>query len=140
RFHAGLKTRHLDSLVVCPNGAGAFTSFLLLKDVPRGMPNIVGAAGENMSELQAELAGRSILQAACIMILDHKEAMGSGPVEQIRRFEVGQLAFGVPEEVISVIANRMPVKLTDANREGILAVSGALIRRLLSRDGVTEAG
>lgn len=138
RFHAGLKRRHLDSLIVCPNGAAAFTSLLLLKDVPRGMPNIVGAAGEDMTELQAGLAGRSLLEAACVMILDHKAALAGGAAEQVRRFEYGGLAFGIPEEIMSVVGNRMPAPMSDTFRQEILSSSGTGLRRLFGTEDVTE--
>ncbi|MCW3783589.1 hypothetical protein [Defluviimonas salinarum] len=131
RFHYGLKTRHLDSLIVADAGDGAFCAMLVLKDTPRGMPNVIGAPGTHGTREAAEVAAASLLAAAMVMVLDYKAEMRAGTADNLRRFEIGDFALGVPAEIVALIGKRIPEGANEATRRQLRDSASARIRTLM---------
>ncbi|WP_027234520.1 hypothetical protein [Leisingera caerulea] len=129
RFHSGLKTRNLDAVLVVQDGEGRYISALKLRDTPRGMPDLIGAPGAHETPAEAQEAGYGLLIAAMVMILDHKRALREGTAQKIRRFEVGEFAFGVPEEIISVVGKEIPAGLEAAEKAPLQEACERALRR-----------
>lgn len=133
RFHYGLKTRNLGSLVINASGEGGFVALLILDDCPIGMPNVIGSViCEN--EDDAKRAGLGLLVCAWRMILDYKEEIALGTADVLRRFEYGDFAIGVPGEIMNVVANRTTLpKDQDRRTEEVTRYKAALISLLGSQ-------
>lgn len=139
RFHYGLKSRHLDSLIVVPDSEG-WIAMLMLRDVPRGMPNLIGAPLSYMDREEALKAARQVLVGAMIMIQDYKAELRDGSAEKLRRFECGDFAFGVPEDIISIMRKKLPRKMTEEIKEKVRKDTEASLHgKLRLLDGSEEA-
>ncbi|MBW3243545.1 hypothetical protein KUV57_12805 [Epibacterium sp. DP7N7-1] len=139
RFHYGLKSKHLDSLIVVPHDGG-WIAMLMLQKTPRGMPNLIGAPSTYEDPDVALAAARQVLTGAMIMIQDYKAELRAGIAEKIRRFEYGDFAFGVPEEIISIIHKKLPHDMTEEQKSKIRKETEASLHcKLRAVDGSDEA-
>lgn len=134
RFHSGLKTRHLDSLAIYPSGLG-YRATLLLKDTPLGMPGVIGAEGTYANPQEALDAGRALLAAAMLEILDFKARSRSGTAERARRFEFQDFFFAVPDEIVAIMSRKLPRRITEREREVVVAEATSALRSKLSGIG-----
>jgi hypothetical protein len=103
-----MKSKHIDSIIVEKKLLGGWVVMLAFKDLPRGMPNILGAPVKVKSEEQAMFEANRLLRAAYIKCEDTKKMMRDNVFTDARIFRLQDVNLQVPGEMVDAAARKIP--------------------------------
>lgn len=103
-----MKSRHIDSIIVEKPLIGGWVVLLTFADLPRGIPNVLGAPGKPKSEEEAMFEAKRLLVAAYVKCEDTKKMMRDGVFQDNRLFRYQNLSLQVPGEMVDSAARQLP--------------------------------
>jgi hypothetical protein len=103
-----MKAKNIDSIIMQKPLVGAWVVVLTFKDLPRGVPNFLGAPGKPKSKEAAEKEAQRLLLAAHVKCEDTKVLMRAGKMDDLRLFRFQQVHLQVPGEMVDAAAKKMP--------------------------------
>lgn len=103
-----MKPKHIDSVIVEKKLIGGWVVLLTFADLPRGIPNVLGAPGRPKSEEEAMFEASRLLRAAYVKCEDTKKMMREGNFEECRLFRYQTLNLQVPGELVDTAAKALP--------------------------------
>ena len=119
-FNQGLREKHLESLIIAPDG-DVFPVLLILSGAPRGMANVIAAPRRHALREDADVEALMLLTAAWVAILETKAEINAGTFDQHFNFRmVGGLVLSIPHEIMSMVANRIPAKIDAPTKDVVL--------------------
>jgi hypothetical protein len=111
--HHTLKEKQLQSAIVAQGGLKSLRQWfgVLVLDVPRGVPNLIGVPGQISSEDDAMSAMKSLLTAAYVKIEETKWMIRMGQItpetRDLRLFAYQDLFMQVPGEFVDAAASEV---------------------------------
>jgi len=126
-----MKAKHVDSVIIRKQMLAGWVVLLTFKDLPRGIPNVLGAPGKPRSEEEARAEAQRLLRAAYVKCEDTKEMMRSGQMDDLRLFRYQDIHLQVPGEMVDAATRKIPANppKKDAQKmrqEQIDAIHGAI--------------
>lgn len=118
-FHYGLKEKYIDALMIGDGIRERKEVLLTFKDLPRGVPNVLGAPGSPKTDAEADFEARRLLAAAWVAIQDTKALMRSGQIDDLRMFRYQELMLRVPGEWVDKAASKIPENTSEEDRKRI---------------------
>lgn len=103
-----MKPRHIDSVIIHKQLMKGWVVLLTFKDLPRGIPNVLGAPGKPKSEEEARSEAMRLLRAAFVKCEDTKVLMRNGLMSDIRLFRYQGIDLQVPGEMVDAAARKIP--------------------------------
>lgn len=103
-----MKSKHIDSVIVQKRMIGGWVVLLCFKDLPRGIPNVLGAPGKPKNREEAEFEAYRLLRAAYVKCEDTKKMMRDGDMDDLRLFRYQDLHLRVPGEMVDAAAKKVP--------------------------------
>lgn len=103
-----MKSKHIDSVIVEKKLIGGWVVLLTFADLPRGIPNVLGAPGKPRSEEEAMFEASRLLRAAFVKCEDTRKMMREGNFEESRLFRYQTLNLQVPGELVDTAARAIP--------------------------------
>ncbi|MFX4299950.1 hypothetical protein [Pseudosulfitobacter pseudonitzschiae] len=103
-----MKSKHIDSVIVEKRLIGGWVVLLTFADLPRGIPNVLGAPGKPKSEAEAMFEATRLLRAAFVKCEDTKKMMREGNFEENRLFRYQTLNLQVPGALVDSAARKVP--------------------------------
>ena len=101
-----MKTSHLDSVILKKPPFGGWLVLLTFKDLPRGMPNVLGAPQRPTTEEGAREEALRLLTAAHVKCADPRRMMRDGQMDDLRLFRYQSLNLQVPGEMVDGAAKK----------------------------------
>jgi hypothetical protein len=103
-----MKSKHIDSIIIEKKRLGGWVVLLTFKDLPRGIPNVLGAPGKPKTREQAEFEAHRLLRAAYVKCEDTKAMMREGQMDDLRLFRYQDVNLQVPGEMVDAAARKLP--------------------------------
>lgn len=108
-----MKAKHIDSIIMRKQLLRGWVVLLTFKDLPRGIPNVLGAPGYPKTEEEARQEAQRLLRAAYIKCEDTKAMMRAGEMDDLRLFRYQEIFLHVPGEMVNAAAKKIPAKLPE---------------------------
>ncbi len=103
-----MKSKHIDSVIIQKKPIGGWVVVLTFKDLPRGIPNVLGAPGNPKTREAAEASAHVMLRAAFVKCAETKQMMRDGTMDDLRYFRYQDLHLQVPGEMVDTAARKIP--------------------------------
>jgi hypothetical protein len=103
-----MKAKHIDSVIIQKKTLGGWIVVLTFKDLPRGIPNVLGAPGAPKTREEADALGHVMLRAALVKCEETKELMREGKMDDLRFFRFQDLHLQVPGDMVDAAARKIP--------------------------------
>jgi hypothetical protein len=110
-----MKPKHIDSLIIEKQPLRGWVVLLTFKDLPRGIPNVLGAPGKPKTEADAKFEAERLLRAAYVKCEDTKAMMRAGEMDDLRLFRYQEIFLQVPGEMVDSVAKK--TKPPESNKE-----------------------
>ncbi|HDZ53446.1 hypothetical protein LCGC14_0043910 [marine sediment metagenome] len=103
-----MKSKHIDSIIVQKKTIGGWVVVLTFKDLPRGIPNVLGAPGKPKTEEEAMALAHVMVRAAYVKCEETKKMMREGTMDDLRFFRYQDLHLQVPGDMVDAAARKIP--------------------------------
>lgn len=103
-----MKAKHIDSVIVQKKTLGGWVVVLTFKDLPRGIPNVLGAPGAPKTRAAADALAHVMLRAAFVKCEETKQMMRDGVMDDLRFFRYQDLHLQVPGDMVDTAARKIP--------------------------------
>lgn len=103
-----MKSKYMDSLLIQKGMLSGWHVLLAFADLPRGIPNMLGAPGKPKSREEAEAEAFRMLRAAYVKCEETKMMMREGIYEDLRLFRCGEVFLQVPGGMVDAAAKKIP--------------------------------
>lgn len=103
-----MKAKHIDSVIVQKKLIGGWIVMLAFKDLPRGIPNMLGAPGKPKTQEDAMFEAKRLLRAAYVKCEETKKMMRDNTFADLRIFRIQNLNLQVPGEMVDAAARKLP--------------------------------
>lgn len=103
-----MKSKHIDSVIIHKPKLRPWNVVLVFKDLPRGIPNALGAPVTPKTEEEARFEAHRLLRAAYVKCEDTKQMMRDGTMDDLRMFRLQGLFLQVPGEMVDAVAKKIP--------------------------------